>query len=358
MDSNKPSILIVDDIKANRELLQDYTLALGYGHTVASNGLEALKKIKETPTDLVLLDMKMPELNGLQTLMRLKDDDSTRHIPVIMISALDDMDNVVQCIEKGAVDYLFKPFNPILLKARIDSALKAKKLHDQEEEHLRKVKNYNDQLEGEVEKRTEEIFQMRLRLIHRLGRAAEYRDNQTGLHVIRMSHICHKLGSAIGWEWKQCEMIFNASPMHDVGKIGIPDEILLKPDKLDHDEWQIMKTHSTMGAAILRGGDSELEIMAERIALSHHEKWDGTGYPNEMEGNEIPLEGRIVAIADVFDALTSERPYKKEWPVNEAMDYIEENSGTIFDPQLVPLFKQILPDIIKIKNLFSDGPVY
>ncbi len=356
MDPNQPSILIVDDIEKNRILLQDYTRALGYSHTTAENGVEALERIKETPSDLVLLDMRMPEMNGLETLNRLKEDKDTRHIPVIMISALDDMDTVAQCIQNGAVDYLFKPFNPILLKARIESALQAKALHDQEEDYRKKIENYNVQLETEVRKRTEELFQVRLRVIYRLGWASEYWDNRTGSHVIRISHICQKLGAAMGWGKEQCEMIFNASPMHDVGKIGIPDEILLKPGKLTHDEWKVVKAHPSMGATILSGGDSDLEIMAERIALTHHEKWDGTGYPNGLKGEEIPLEGRMVSICDVFDALTSERPYKKEWSVDEAMKFIEENSGTYFDPELVIHFKQILPDIVKIRNRFPDSP--
>jgi putative two-component system response regulator len=290
MEENKSTILIVDDLVENRKLLQDYTLVLGYESTTANDGEEALAKVKEAPVDLVLLDMMMPKMGGLETLKHLKDDGKTRHIPVIMVSALDEVDKVVQCIKIGAVDYLPKPFNPTLLKARIESALAAKKLHDREEGYRRKIENYNVQLESEVWKRTEELSQVRQRVIHRLGRASEYRDNQTGLHVIRMSHYCSKLGAALGWDKKQCDLIFHASPMHDVGKIGIPDTILLKPDKLDHEEWEIMKTHSTIGAAILRGGESELELMAERIAMSHHEKWDGTGYPNGLEGNEIPLE--------------------------------------------------------------------
>jgi putative two-component system response regulator len=357
MDESKPTILIVDDLVENRKLLQDYTLVLGYESITSNDGLEALEKVEEESIDLVLLDMMMPKMGGLETLNRLKEDPKSRHIPVIMISALDEVEKVVQCIKIGAVDYLSKPFNPTLLKARIESALAAKKLHDREEEYRRKIENYNVQLESEVWKRTEEVTQVRQRVIHRLGRASEYRDNQTGLHVIRMSHYCSKLGTGLGWDKKQCDLIFHASPMHDVGKIGIPDKILLKADKLDHDEWEIMKTHSAMGAKILRGGESELELMAERIAMSHHEKWDGTGYPDGLEGNEIPLEARIVIIADVFDALTSHRPYKKEWSVEEATKYIEENSGTYFDPNLVSLFKEILPDIIKVKTLFAEGPL-
>jgi len=352
--SEGQSILIVDDMEANRILLNDYTLSLGHNPTLCVDGSSALAQVEKKSPDLFLLDIMMPGINGYEVLDRLKSDDKHRHIPIIMVSALDEMDSVVRCIERGAVDYLTKPFNPTLLKARMDTALAEKKLHDREVVYREKIENYNVHLEEEVKKRTLELFEVRLRVIHRLGRAAEYRDNETGLHVVRMSHYCALIGAELGWDSQQCEMIFNASPMHDVGKIGIPDSILLKPDKLEDDEWEIMKTHAAIGAEILKGGDSELEKMAEMIARTHHEKWDGTGYPNGLKGEEIPLMSRIVAVADVFDALTMEQPYKKEWPVEDAMDLIEKASGYHFDPQLVPVFKDILPQVLEIKNRFAE----
>ena len=195
---------------------------------------------------------------------------------------------------------------------------------------------------------------LRMEITQRLSRAAEFKDNDTGLHVIRMSHYARLVAEAldVGEEW--ADMIFHAAPMHDVGKIGIPDKILLKPGKLDPDEWQIMKSHTTMGGEILSGGTSELMKMSHTIAMTHHEKWDGSGYPEGLKEDEIPLEGRIVAVADVFDALTSERPYKKAWSVEKSLALIEEESGKHFDPQVAQAFTKILPDILAIEERFAD----
>lgn len=232
----------------------------------------------------------------------------------------------------------------------------------QAEEELRRlhqaVRHQNRFLEEKVRERTKELQDSRLEVIHRLGRAAEYRDNDTGLHTIRMSRYAAALGRAAGMTEAECELLLHASPLHDVGKIAIPDRILLKPGKLDPDEWEVMKTHAAIGAELLAGSRSELMQMAETIALTHHEKWDGSGYPRGLKGEEIPLVGRICALCDVFDALTSERPYKKAWSVPEAMAEIERGSGTHFDPRLVELFKQILPEIMEIRaNTTAYGKV-
>jgi len=194
-----------------------------------------------------------------------------------------------------------------------------------------------------------------LQIVQRLGMAAEYRDEETGSHILRMSHICALLARASGWSEADCDLILNASPMHDIGKIGIPDAILLKPGKFEPHEWEIMKTHAAIGSKLLDGDDSELMHMAREIALCHHEKWDGSGYPNGLAGEAIPQPGRIAALADVFDALTSERPYKKSWPIDAAMAYIEGNSGRHFDPALVEIFRQELPGILKIREHFTGG---
>ncbi len=210
-------------------------------------------------------------------------------------------------------------------------------------------------MESIVEQRTEQLQQTRLEIIRRLGRAAEFKDNETGLHVIRMSHYSRLMAEALdrGKEWT--DLIFNASPMHDIGKIGIPDNVLLKPGKLDDDEWHIMRTHPQLGASIIGDHDNELMRMSKEIALSHHEKWDGSGYPNGLKGEEIPLSGRIVAVADVFDALTTERPYKKAWAVSDAVKFIDENSGIHFDPDLVLLFHEVMPEILDIKEQYGES---
>ena len=196
---------------------------------------------------------------------------------------------------------------------------------------------------------------IRIGLIYRLGRAAEFRDNETGLHVIRMSRFSQRLAQQMGWPNDECNRILNASPMHDIGKIGMPDRILLKPGKLTGEEWDIMKTHAEIGAKLLSGSESRLMQMAEVIAMTHQERWDGSGYPLGLKEKEIPLVGRIVAVADVFDALTSVRPYKKAWSFDDSTSEIIEKSGIHFDPEIVSAFKESIPDFLTIKDEFSDN---
>ncbi|ETR72843.1 MAG: hypothetical protein OMM_01400 [Candidatus Magnetoglobus multicellularis str. Araruama] len=203
-------------------------------------------------------------------------------------------------------------------------------------------------------KKTAEILESKLDIINRLARAAEYRDNETGMHVLRMSHYSYLLAKAAGLEEDHCKNIFHAAAMHDVGKIGIPDNILLKPARLTEAEFAHMKSHTIIGGRLLEGGNSDLLKMAYDIAMTHHEKWNGRGYPNKLSGDNIPIEGRISAVCDVFDALTSERPYKKEWPVQDAIDEIVNQKGEHFDPYLVDLFIANLDDILAIKKRFAD----
>ncbi|MZG54561.1 MAG: HD domain-containing protein [Nitrospinae bacterium] len=219
---------------------------------------------------------------------------------------------------------------------------------------LSAINNQRNLLEQKVLKRTQQLNESRMEVVLRLGKAAEYKDNETGMHVLRMSHMSALIGRAHGLNDKECELLLLASPMHDIGKIGIPDNILLKPENLDREEWKIMKTHTTIGGKILSGVTSELVKLSELIALMHQEKWDGSGYPNGLKGAEIPLVGRIVALADVFDALTSRRPYKEPWSVEEAVTFIESQSGKHFDPQLVPLMRKVLPEMVDIKERYSE----
>ncbi len=350
----RQTILIVDDSEANRMVLNDQIFALGHTPVLAENGLSALSKISENPPSLILLDVMMPEMNGIEVLDRLKRDSQLCHIPVIMVSALDQMNSIVHCIQNGALDYLVKPFNPTLLKARINAALASKQLHDQEQAYRKKIESYNVLLEQKVRERTRELEETRLEVVHRLGRAAEYRDYETGMHVVRMSHLCRLLGRAAGLDEKQCQLLMLASPMHDIGKIGIPDQILLKPDKLNDEEWEIMKTHTTIGGKILDGGRSELMKMARTIALTHQEKWDGSGYPAGLKEKEIPLVGRISAVCDVFDALTSERPYKKAFSVESSIQVMQQGRAQHFDPKLFDLFKENLPLMVEVIKKYRD----
>jgi putative two-component system response regulator len=216
------------------------------------------------------------------------------------------------------------------------------------------VQEKNVLLEKRVQERTLELHDTRLEIIYRLGRAAEYRDDATGKHLIRLSHMCLLLGKLAGMSDKETELLFNASPMHDIGKIGIPDNILLKPEQLSREEWEVMQTHTTIGADLLDGHDSELMIQARNIALSHHERWDGSGYPQNLRGQEIPFEARITAIVDVFDSLTSKRPYKAPYPIDKTCAIIEDKRGKHFDPELTDLFLNNIDQFIEIYHEFSE----
>ncbi|NIQ01645.1 MAG: HD domain-containing protein, partial [Nitrospinaceae bacterium] len=277
----------------------------------------------------------------------LRSLDRTREVPILMLTGKGDRVLKRQALELGATDFLNKPVDREELVARIMNSLRIKT-------YLDAMKGHNHTLEKAVQERTRELEKTRLQIIHRLGRAAEYRDNETGMHVIRMSQYARLLGLQSGLTPRAANLLLEASPMHDIGKIGIPDKILLKPGKLDPDEWELMKTHVPIGAEILSGDDSDLLRLARIVVLEHHEKWNGRGYPHGLKGDQITLEGRIVALCDVFDALTSERPYKKAWSVDVAVRFIEERQGKDFDPRLVQNFIQILPDILEIKDRYPD----
>lgn len=325
--NSKAKILVVDDEPNNLQVINQ-VLVENYQLVFAKNGQRAIEIAIEQQPDLILLDIMMPGMNGYEVCRELKNIKSTAHIPIIFVTAMSDMENECQGFEAGGVDYITKPICPEIVRVRVKT-------------HLSLVG-------------VNELKETRMQIIQRLGRAAEYKDNETGLHVIRMSHYSKLIAMAAGLDEFTQETLLNAAPMHDIGKIGIPDHILLKPGKLDAKEWAIMKTHANIGADIIGEHDSPLLSMALSIALTHHEKWDGSGYPNHLKGQEIPLVGRIVAIADVFDALTSERPYKKAWPVEEAIAHMNSVSGSHFDPDLIKLFNAVLPDILLIKNKWPE----
>ena len=345
-DTSRSSILIVDDINSNIELIS-YILKDEYILETATNGLMALECVKENMPDLILLDVIMPGINGYQVCERLKDDERTKNIPVIFITSMDEIEDKTQGFELGAVDYITKPFDIAEVKARIQTHLALKDSREA-------LQNQNQILEEKVKERTSQLYDTQLQIIYSLGRASEYRDNETGMHIKRISNYSYKLGCAAGMSKEESELLLHTSTMHDVGKIGIPDSILLKPGKLGPHEMEIMKTHTIIGGEMLSGHDSKQLQMAQLIAITHHEKWDGSGYPRGLKGEEIPLVGRIVGLCDVFDALISERPYKKAWPVEDAVLEIERGSGNHFDPHLVKLFKQIFNEILMIKERFSD----
>ena len=338
--NQKQTILVVDDIPENIDVLNSI-LQDDYQVKAALDGERALNIVNgDTPPDLILLDIMMPGMDGYQVCSRIKSSLSTRNIPIVFVTAKDDIENETRGLELGAVDYITKPVSPPIVKARIRTHLA---LYDQ-----------NRELESMVQQRTVELSETRLEIIRRLGRAAEFKDNETGLHIIRISYYARLIAQEMGLSEDHIDILFNASPMHDIGKIGIPDKILMKPGKLDPGEWEIMKQHTTIGADIIGDHGSELLQMARMISLTHHEKWNGSGYPEGLSGENIPIEGRIVAIADVFDALTNERPYKKAWTIEDACDLINKESGEHFDPSLVEVFSRIIPQIVEIHKLYVE----
>lgn len=347
-DVKHARILVVDDEPVNVKLLVKILNAEGYDNIVSTEDSRKVQQLLEAqPSDLILLDLNMPHMTGFDVMAQLNQLSSNDAPSILVLTAQSDRDSRIRALELGARDYITKPFDRVELLTRIRNMLEVNLLH-------RQVRDQNKILEQTVQVRTRELQETRLEIIRRLGRAAEYRDNETGLHIIRMSKISALLAESAGFSPFECLAILNASPMHDIGKIGIPDRILLKPGKLEGDEWEIMKTHVSIGGKILSGHESELLSMARVIAETHHEKWDGSGYPNGLSGDSIPMIGRIVALADVFDALTSERPYKKEWPIDDAVEFIEKNSGRHFDPKYVEVFKGCLPRIVEIKNKYAE----
>lgn len=342
-------ILIVDDQPANVMLLTHTLEAKNYTNIRGvTDPRQAISVYKEFRPDLLLLDIAMPGLSGFDILDQLSEIEDNSYTPVLVLTAQDDGQTRLKALKSGARDFITKPFDLSEVLMRINNLLEIRLLHN-------RLREQNQELEKRVQERTHELEETRMEVIVRLGRAAEYRDNETGMHVVRMSYYSEALGKMAGLDERECRQLRAASPMHDLGKIGIPDSILLKPGKLDEHEWEIMKMHPTIGASVLAGSNHEVMLMAETIAFSHHEKWDGSGYPRGLRENTIPLVGQIVAICDVFDALTTKRPYKKAWLVEDAIEHIKEQSGKHFNPELVESFLKILPEILEIKSQYAES---
>lgn len=320
-------LLLVDDEPNNLQVLR-HVLQDQYRLQFARDGERALQLIEQEQPALILLDVMMPGMTGLDVCRRLKGDPATASIPVIFVTALSDSSDEAEGFAVGAVDYITKPVSPPIVKARVKN-------------HLSLV-------------RAEELRSTRLEIIRRLGRAAEFKDNETGLHVIRMSHYAQQLALASGQDERWAEELLHAAPMHDIGKIGIPDAILRKPGKLDAEEWRVMQTHAEIGSRIIGDDRSTLLQIARTIAMSHHERWDGKGYPQGLAGEEIPLAARIVAIADVFDALTSVRPYKAAWTIEDALSHLKAESGQHFDPVLIEFFLALEPELRQIQARWQE----
>jgi len=313
----------------------------GFTLVACSSGTEALAQAVPFKPDLVLLDVMMPGMDGYEVCRRLKDDSATRAIPIIFVTTLSDVASETQGLALGAADYVTKPYVPDLVRSRVRT-------------HVA-LSHQNVALERLVAERTEELLETRLEIVRRLGRAAEYRDNETGMHVVRMSHVSRLIALAYGNSEAEATLILHAAPMHDIGKIGVPDRVLLKPGKLDAEEWQIMRMHTVTGAEIIGHHESDLLTIARNVALRHHERWDGRGYPDGIAGEAIPLAARIVALADVFDALLSVRPYKAAWSNEATIDYVRAERGRHFDPRVVDAFLSVLPDCFQIQESYRDA---
>jgi len=299
---------------------------------------------REQLPDAILMDVMMPVMDGFAATEALKSDETTKHIPVIIVTALDSRQDRLTGIEKGADDFLTKPPDAKELALRLKNNLRNKEFHDFLAQH-------NRILEETVAKRTRELRKGYVETVHRLTLAAEYKDEETGAHIRRISYYTRELAGALGMPAEFCECIFYASPMHDIGKVGIPDAILLKNGPLTNEEWEIMKTHSYLGAKILQGSDSPFLRMAEDIAYAHHERWDGKGYPRGLSGDDIPLTARIMNICDQYDALRSKRPYKPAFDHEKTVGIITRGDGRTmpehFDPRVLAAFE-------KMTDIFAD----
>jgi putative two-component system response regulator len=345
----EPRILAIDDEPDNLLLLRQALRQLGYSRCeLESDPQRGLERFLAEDFDLVLLDYNMPQLSGLEVLAAMVEKLLAEQIPLVMVTAQSDRDTRLLTLNAGAKDFIAKPIDLAELSVRVRNQLETRQLH-------LALRQQNRQLEERVAQRTEELHSSRLEIIRRLARAAEFRDNETGVHVKRMSLYAAAIGRQLGLDALELDLLLNASPMHDVGKIGISDSILLKPGKLTAEEFAVIQTHPVIGASILEGHDSVLLQAAHQIALYHHEKWDGSGYPHRLAGEAIPLLARIAAVADVFDALTMLRPYKQPWPMEQARAEILRLAGSHFDPQVVQAFAAGFDELLAIRVANPDG---
>ncbi len=344
-------VLIIDDSDINLTLIKALVLKLGECDPILfENPLKALEWCQENVPDLVIVDYMMPQMDGLKFIAAFRALHGRDEIPVLMITANDQRDVRYEALISGANDFLTKPIDRIEFSARARNMLSIRA-------GQRYLANRAEELAGLVEERTKDIRDRERELIFRICRAAEFRDPETGAHIQRMAHYSQVIAKGLGLDVATAKLVLEAAPMHDVGKIGIPDQILLKPGRLTPEEFEIMKNHAQLGWELLKDSGSEILRAGAEIALSHHEKYDGTGYPGALKGNDIPLFGRIVAVADVFDALTSERPYKKAWSLEDARRFLEEGRGKHFDPLCVEALFAGWDEVLDIKQRFRDADV-
>ena len=362
--SEAGTVLIVEDSAIIRRLIRDQVKKLGYEAREAENGADALAQMQESLPDCVILDLMMPVMSGPELLEKMQESEELRNVPVIVVTALSDMDKIVYCIEKGAADYMQKPFRAQVLRARLASCIERKKLHDREMELQRQLAEHNALLEDRVSRQVKQITAAQLSTIFAMCKLAESRDVDTGEHLERVREICYLLAKRLGEKPNPNEPpppsdlpenIRTAAPLHDIGKVAVSDLILQKPGKLTPEEFEVMKTHTSAGHTLLADVDNlhpgnNFIHMGKEIALYHHEKWDGKGYPTGIAEYEIPVSARIMALADVYDALTHQRCYKPAMSHEEAMRIILDGKGSHFDPYLVDLFVELEADVLRVTN--------
>lgn len=356
-----PRVLVVDDNPKVRELHARLAESLGYETETAADGLEALAKIV-LDIDLVLLDGDMPTLDGFDVAARIREKPEYRFLPIIMVTGLQGGAEHRRALEVGINDFITKPMDRDVLHLRSRWLLDLKRAYDRLDDRRadleRAVEERTSALRGALEDATESRRRIRdahLDTIRRLTVAAEFRDTDTGAHIERIGRYAELVAGAMGMPPGTVRTVRHAAPMHDVGKLGIADRILLKPAKLDDEEWAVMQSHTTIGAELLADSDSGVIQMGERIARSHHERWDGAGYPDGLAGADIPVEARVCAVVDFFDALTMERPYREAVPVPQVLKMLEDEREAHFDPDVLEAFWNVLPDIKEIRAAAEAG---
>ena len=332
-------VLIVDDEPANLTFLRHVLETEGYGELITmADPAAAFEHVRETDPDVIVIDLWMPHMDGFEFIARVQESlPAGTYLPILVVTGDPSPESRRRALSLGARDFLTKPLSPSEVRLRVRNLMETRFLHERMKEH-------NLLLEQRVDERTMELEEARLEILYRLARAAEFRDDLTGQHTLRVGRLSGRMAQVLGLDPEQAQLIARAAPLHDIGKIGIPDAVLLKPERLNREERGVIEKHTVIGADILSGSGYRLLQLAEEIALNHHERWDGLGYPRGLAQDAIPIAGRIVAVADVFDALSHERPYKPAWSTREALAEIEANAGTQFDPAVVEAMLRIAPE--------------
>lgn len=348
------SILLCDDELMNRKVASKILNKEGFSVIEAQNGQEAIDILKTTSIDLILMDLMMPVMDGYEAIKIIKEDGDLSSIPLIIISALSDKKAINKGLELGADEYLTKPFDIVEFRLRIKNAIKIGIYQNMLKDNKKFLESQVKEKTKELQNAFEEIQKSEKDIVSILAKTAEYRDNETSAHTIRVGEMSALISSKLGWSDEKVELMRLAAPMHDIGKVGIEDKILLKPGKLDEDEFARMKEHSQIGYSILSQKETPLLKLAAEIAQTHHEKYNGKGYPRGLSKDEIPLSGAIVAVVDVFDALLSERPYKKAFTLDRTLEIINSDSGSHFNPEIVEIFMNSLDEILEIRDRLKD----